>query len=290
MRDLFFATPARLKFLKSERAESSAAADVVKRLAMSRPDIGFTLVTDERDPVTYAARGHDIAARLARVGDILGPDFRANAVPVAAEKEGVRLAGVAGLPAVARGNALSQYLFVNGRPVKDKLLLGALRAAYADLVPMGRFAAAALWLELDPREVDVNVHPAKTEVRFRDAGLVRGLLVSGLRAALAGESHRSAAAPARPFQTLEAMSPPRPAGIAGWRAETSPAAPPGLSEPRQTAFSGLAARRRCPRRPGRPGGRAGGPPARRRSCPASRHLYRRRDRGWPRHRRPARRP
>ncbi|BBF91452.1 DNA mismatch repair protein MutL [Blastochloris tepida] len=240
VRDLFFATPARLKFLKSERAESSAAADVVKRLAMSRPDIGFTLVTEERDPVTYAARGHDIAARLARVGDILGPEFRANAVPVSAEKEGVRLAGVAGLPAVARGNALSQYLFVNGRPVKDKLLLGALRAAYADLVPAGRFAAAALWLELDPREVDVNVHPAKTEVRFRDAGLVRGLLVSGLRAALHGESHRSAAAPARPFQTLRPMSPPRPAGIAGWRPETSPAAPPGLCEPRQAAFADLA--------------------------------------------------
>ncbi|KAA5603131.1 DNA mismatch repair endonuclease MutL [Blastochloris sulfoviridis] len=240
VRDLFFATPARLKFLKSDRAESAAAVDVVKRLAMSRPDIAFTLVTEERDPVTYAARGHDIAARLARVGDILGADFRANAVPVAAEKEGVRLAGVAGLPAVARGNALAQYLFVNGRPVKDKLLLGALRAAYADLIPSGRFAAAALWLELDPREVDVNVHPAKTEVRFRDAGLVRGLLVAGLRAALHGEAHRSAAAPARPFQTLRPSSPPRPSGIAGWRPETSPAAPPGLSEPRQTAFSGLA--------------------------------------------------
>jgi DNA mismatch repair protein MutL len=239
VRDLFFATPARLKFLKTERAESAAAVDVVKRLAMSRPDIAFTIVADERDPTTYAARGADIAARLARVGDILGPDFRANAVPVAAEKDGVRLAGVAGLPAVARGNALAQYLFVNGRPVKDKLLIGALRAAYADLVPSGRFAAAALWLELDPREVDVNVHPAKTEVRFRNAGLVRGLMVSALRAALAGESHRSAAPP-RPVQGLRSFSAPRPSGIAGWRPDASPAAPPGFAEPRQAAFQGFA--------------------------------------------------
>ncbi|ALK10800.1 DNA mismatch repair endonuclease MutL [Blastochloris viridis] len=239
VRDLFFATPARLKFLKTERAETAAAVDVVKRLAMSRPDIAFTVVADERDPVSYAARGTGVEARLARVGDILGPDFRANAVPVLAEKDGVGLAGVAGLPAVARGNALAQYLFVNGRPVKDKLLIGALRAAYADLVPSGRFAAAALWIELDPREVDVNVHPAKTEVRFRDAGLVRGLMVSALRAALGGESHRSAASP-RPVDSLRPISAPRPTGIAGWRADVSPAAPPGFAEARQASFAAFA--------------------------------------------------
>ena len=207
--------------------------ETVKRLALSRPDVAFALVADGRDPLNWPARGNDDdAARFARLGDILGAEFRANAVAVAAEKSRVALTGAAGLPAVARGNAAAQFLFVNGRPVRDKQLIGALKAAYADLIPSGRYAAAALWLALDPREVDVNVHPAKTEVRFRDAGLVRGLLVSAVRHALELGSGRTAAPP-RPFATL------RP--FVGWTPERSLAAPPnygqpGFAEARQAAF------------------------------------------------------
>jgi DNA mismatch repair protein MutL len=191
VRDLFHATPARLKFLKTDRTEAEAVRDVVRRLAMSRPDVTFTLAGEERAPVTWNA-GTGEAARLARLGDALGGDFRGNSVAVAAEREGVRVDGHASLPTFSRANSLAQYLFVNGRPVRDKLLLGAVRAAYADYLPRDRYPALALFVTLDAREVDVNVHPAKAEVRFRDGALVRGLIVRALKEALAREGQRAA--------------------------------------------------------------------------------------------------
>ena len=190
VRDLFHATPARLKFLKTDRSEAEAVRDVVRRLAMSRPDVTFTLAGEERGPVTWNAGGE--GAQLARLGDVLGQDFRANAIAVDAEREGVRIAGFAGLPTYSRANSLAQYLFVNGRPVRDKMLLGALRAAYADYLSRDRYPVVALFIALDGREVDVNVHPAKTEVRFRDSGLVRGLMVGALKTALMREGNRTA--------------------------------------------------------------------------------------------------
>ena len=191
VRDLFHATPARLKFLKTDRTEAEAVRDVVRRLAMSRPDVAFTLAGEERAPVTWNA-GTGETARLARLGDALGGDFRGNSVVVSAEREGVRVEGYASLPTFSRANSLAQYLFVNGRPVRDKLLLGAVRGAYADYLPRDRYPALALFVTLDAREVDVNVHPAKTEVRFRDGALVRGLIVRALKEALARDGQRAA--------------------------------------------------------------------------------------------------
>ncbi len=189
VRDLFHATPARLKFLKTDRSEAEAVRDVVRRLAMSRPDVTFTLAGEERAPVTWNASGE--GAQLARLGDVLGQDFRANAIAIDAEREAVRISGFAGLPTYSRANSLAQYLFVNGRPVRDKMLLGALRAAYADYLSRDRYPVVALFVTLDGREVDVNVHPAKTEVRFRDNGLVRGLIVGALKTALMREANRA---------------------------------------------------------------------------------------------------
>jgi DNA mismatch repair protein MutL len=192
VRDLFYATPARLKFLKLDRTEAEAVREVVRRLAMSRPDVAFTLAGEERAPVTFAATLPGATGRLARLGDILGADFRANAVEIAAERDGVVVEGFAALPTLTRANALGQYLFVNGRPVRDKLLLGAVRAAYADYLPRDRHPLVALFVSLDAHEVDVNVHPAKAEVRFRNAGLVRALIVHALKHALAREGTRAA--------------------------------------------------------------------------------------------------
>ncbi|MGN6747838.1 MAG: DNA mismatch repair endonuclease MutL [Xanthobacteraceae bacterium] len=192
VRDLFYATPARLKFLKSDRTEAEAIRDVVRRLAMSRPDVGFTLSGEERSPMHFAAVLAGSAGRLVRLGDVLGAEFRANAVEVAIEREDVRIEGFAALPTFTRANSLGQYLFVNGRPVRDKLLLGAVRAAYADYLPRDRHPLLALFVSLPPSEVDVNVHPAKAEVRFRNAGLVRALIVHALKSALAREATRAA--------------------------------------------------------------------------------------------------
>jgi DNA mismatch repair protein MutL len=211
VRDLFHATPARLKFLKTDRSEAEAVRDVVRRLAMSRPDVTFTLAGEERAPVTWNA-GTGEAARLARLGDALGADFRGNSVAVSGEREGVSVSGYASLPTFSRANSLAQYLFVNGRPVRDKLLLGAVGAAYADYLHRGRYPALALFVTLDPHEVDVNVHPAKTEVRFRDGALVRGLIVRALKEALAREAQRAAttggSATVAAFRPMNA--PPRP--------------------------------------------------------------------------------
>jgi DNA mismatch repair protein MutL len=237
LRDLFYATPARLKFLKTDRTEAESVRDVVRRLAMSRPDVAFTLTGEERAPVTWAAALPGPTGRLARLADILGPEFRANAVEIRAGREGLTIEGYAALPTLTRANTLGQYLFVNGRPVRDKLLMGALRGAYADYLPRDRHPLVALFIVLDPREVDVNVHPAKTEVRFRDAGLVRGLLVSALKEALARDSQRAATTGGT--ATIAAF---RPAGTPRWDWRQSPARPVvrgnvvGFAEAAQTAF------------------------------------------------------
>ena len=236
VRDLFHATPARLKFLKADRSEAEAVRDVVRRLAMSRPDVSFTLAGEERAPLTWglAAEGD----HLARLGDVLGPDFRANAVAIDAGQNDVRVTGFAGLPTLSRANSLGQYLFVNGRPVRDKLLFGAVRAAYADYLPRDRHPVVALFVSLDTREVDVNVHPAKTEVRFRDAGLVRALIVSALKEALARDGQRGAttggSATIATFRP--AVSPRR--GAYDWR--RSPARPPGFASIGDGAAAGFA--------------------------------------------------
>ena len=217
LRDLFYATPARLKFLRSDRAETQAITDVVKRLAMAEPFVGFTLrdvsgggegrVTFRADAET----GDLFDALYGRLARILGGDFAENALPIDATREGLSLTGYAALPTYSRGSSVAQYLFVNGRPVKDRMLIGALRGAYADFLSRDRHPAAVLFLECDPHLVDVNVHPAKAEVRFRDPGLARGLIVSALRHALAEAGHRASTTVAG--ATLGAMR-PEPSGPA----------------------------------------------------------------------------
>ena len=191
VRELFYATPARLKFLKSTRSEDLAIIDIVKRLAMPRPDIGFTLTLDGRKALDLAAEPDLMDGRLPRLARIMGREFGDNAARVEAAREGVTLSGYAGLPTYNRANAAMQFLFVNGRPVRDKLLVGAVRGAYADFLARDRHPALALFLDCDPSFVDVNVHPAKTEVRFRDAGLVRGLIVGALKHAIEASGQRA---------------------------------------------------------------------------------------------------
>jgi DNA mismatch repair protein MutL len=195
MRDLFYATPARLKFLKSPRAEREAIVDAVERLAMAYPAVGFT-VSGEEDRILLRlnAIAHDLAgndARRARLAAILGRDFADNALPIMAQREGFTLTGLAGLPTLNRATTRDQYLFVNGRPVRDKLLFGAVRGAYQDFLARDRHPMVALFLDGPAEAIDVNVHPAKAEVRFRDANLVRGLIVGALRQALAAAGHRA---------------------------------------------------------------------------------------------------
>jgi DNA mismatch repair protein MutL len=191
VRELFYATPARLKFLKSSRSEDLAITDIVKRLAMARPDVAFELTLDGRRTLDIPVDGDLFGGRLKRLAKIMGRDFADNAVPIDASRENVSLTGYAGLPTYNRANAQMQFLFVNGRPVRDKLLIGAVRGAYADFLARDRHPALALFLECDPAFVDVNVHPAKTEVRFRDAGLVRGLIVGALKHALGEAGHKA---------------------------------------------------------------------------------------------------
>jgi DNA mismatch repair protein MutL len=194
VRDLFFATPARLKFLKTPRTERDLAVDMVRRLAMAYPGIAFTVSGDEdRVLLRLAACGAaaTAAARRARLAALLGRDFADNSVEIDAERGGFRLSGLAGLPTLNRAAPRDQYLVVNGRPVRDKLLVGAVRGAYQDVLAHDRHPIVALFLDGPSAEIDVNVHPAKAEVRFRDAGLVRGLIVGALRNALAAAGHRA---------------------------------------------------------------------------------------------------
>jgi DNA mismatch repair protein MutL len=235
VRDLFFATPARLKFLKTARSETMHVQDSVARLAMAHPGVGFTLGDGERRLLSLApAEGDLFAGRLKRLGALMGREFGDNALAIEARRESLTLTGYAGLPTLNRGNAQHQYLFVNGRPVRDKLLYGALRGAYQDFLARDRHPLVALFLELPPDEVDVNVHPAKAEVRFRDPGLVRGLIVSALKHALAEAGHRAATTVSdsalgafRPQGHLAAPSAPN---GSGWGAQLRTSLPRGLAE------------------------------------------------------------
>ncbi|HXA40373.1 MAG TPA: DNA mismatch repair endonuclease MutL [Phenylobacterium sp.] len=221
VRDLFYATPARLKFMKSERSEAMAIAEEIKRQAMAHEAVSFALDLDGRRTIRLPAEAKGPEGRLARLSAIMGREFSDNALALDHEREGVRLSGFAGLPTYNRGNAAHQYLFVNGRPVRDRLLQGALRAAYADFLARDRHPLAALYVELDTAYVDVNVHPAKAEVRFRDPGLVRGLIIGGLRHALAAAGHRAsttvASAALGGFRPGGYAPPPPAAGYSAWR-------------------------------------------------------------------------
>ncbi len=244
VRDLFYATPARLKFMKSERAEAMAIAEELRRQAMAHEAVTFALDVEGRSVLRLPAEHPGDEGRLRRLAAILGRDFEANALLVDHTRDEVRLSGYAGLPTYSRGNGQHQYLFVNGRPVKDRLLQGALRGAYADFLARDRHPAAVLFLEVDPLKVDVNVHPAKSEVRFRDAALVRGLIVGGLRHSLAAAGHRASTTVAD--QALTGFTPhsgigPAPAsaapsatGWSGWTGWSSAAAAaqtiPGLHD------------------------------------------------------------
>lgn len=262
VRDLFYAVPARLKFLKTDRAEDLAVQEIVKRLAMAHAGIAFTLQQDGRtsfraDAVPSDSHGNLLdnpqdtqkpdLQRLGRLEQILGRDFADNAVAIRAEREGITLTGYAGLPTYNRGNAQHQYLFVNGRPVRDKLFVGAVKGAYADFLSHDRHPVVSLFLQVPAEQVDVNVHPAKAEVRFRDPGLVRGLIVGALRHALAEAGHRASSTVAQ--AALGALRPqsmptmPLPFGASGqsafggggssrWRGYDNlrPASVPGLAE------------------------------------------------------------
>ncbi len=227
VRDLFYATPARLKFMKSERAEAQAITEELKRQAMANESVGFSLDIDGRRIIRLPPEHPGPEGRLARLSAVLGRDFHDNALEIDQTRDGVRLSGFIGLPTYNRGNAAHQYLFVNGRPVRDRLLQGALRAAYADFLARDRHPTAALYVTLEPTEVDVNVHPAKAEVRFRDPSLVRGLIVGALRHALAAAGHRaSTTTAASALESIRAQqsvysgyqpSAPSATGFSAWR-------------------------------------------------------------------------
>jgi DNA mismatch repair protein MutL len=255
VRELFSATPARLKFLKSERAENAAISEIVKRIALAHPGIAFTLTTGERAGLKLRAEPLGADGHLARLGRIMGREFLADALPVDGERDGVSVNGFAGLPTLHRPDSGQQYLFVNARPVKDRLLVGAVRAAYGDMIPRGRFPLLALFVAVPPREVDVNVHPTKAEVRFRDAGGVRSLIAGALHHALEAAGHRaSASGGAGALATLSRTRDGMEAGAAG-----SPAGAPwaggsvrggsayavrmpwGMAEAMQAPLEGIAA-------------------------------------------------
>jgi DNA mismatch repair protein MutL len=249
VRDLFAATPARLKFLKSERSETTAIVDVMKRLAMAHPQVRFHFANNGNDLFDFPPCGDDGSSRARRIAQVLGEEFAANAIEIEAERAGFRLTGLAGLPTFNRANAQMQYVYVNGRPIRDKLFAGAIRAAYLDFLSHDRHPAVVLFVDCDFAAVDVNVHPAKAEVRFADPGLVRGLVVGALKEALAAASHRSSDTSARAALDIlsarannYAVASPvrrndwRPAPALDWDARRSPNAPPGFAESAQAAF------------------------------------------------------
>ena len=245
MRDLFGATPARLKFLKSDRAEARAVGDAVQRLAMARPRVRFTLSSGDTAGFDYLGCEEGAGGLLRRLTQVLGRDFAANALSIDAAREGVGLHGFASLPTWHRGDAGAIHLFVNGRAVRDKQLTGAVRAAYADFLPSGRHPTLALFVACSPDFVDVNVHPAKAEVRFRDPGLVRGLIIGALKQAMAAAMHRAspttgaavAAFARRPDWSATTRSPAwHPAPAQDWSAARSPTLPPGFGETAQASF------------------------------------------------------
>jgi DNA mismatch repair protein MutL len=251
VKDLFAATPARLKFLKTDRAEAMAVAEIVRRLAIAHPGIRLTLAGDHLTRLSLPPETADEAGFLRRIARVLGPEFAPNAVLVKAAREAVALVGHAGLPTFHRGASTHVHFVVNGRPVRDRLLLGAVRGAYADLMAGDRHPVLALALEIEPRLVDVNVHPAKTEVRFRDPGFVRGLVVSAIRDAMARAGHRAATTGARARSTACAFitalpAPCRRRSIARPHPALSPTAPMPRQAGRCRPVSARARRRSSP--------------------------------------------
>ncbi len=235
VRDLFYATPARLKFLKADRTEIGHAEDAVRRLAMAHPAIAFHLVADGRQTLSLPAVTGDLVDRwIDRLAAVIGRDFMTNALSLAATREGVRIEGYIGLPTFTRSTSAHQYLFVNGRPVRDRWLLGAVRAAYGDLLARDRHPVVALFLTADPQEVDVNVHPTKAEVRFRDQALVRGLIIGAMRHALDEAGHRAATTP-----SVSALSAFRPGGPPGGSAGRATLPPVGNLQDRMAAYQTL---------------------------------------------------
>jgi DNA mismatch repair protein MutL len=245
LRDLFYAVPARLKFLKTARSELNAVSEIVQRLAMAHPDVAFSLSDDERSVLKLHAETADLmpglevapdAARLKRLAGVMGRDFADNAAPVEAGRDGHRVTGYAGLPTLNRATASQQFLFVNGRPVKDRLLVGAIRGAYQDFLARDRHPMAVLFVECPPEDVDVNVHPAKAEVRFRDSALVRGLIVGGIRHALEGAGHRASTTVAA--ATLQGFSAP---AAPAWHGAQRPGAHQGAYNVSHLAAQAVAA-------------------------------------------------
>jgi DNA mismatch repair protein MutL len=242
LRDLFFATPARLKFLRSDRAEMQAVTEVIRRLAMAEPQVGFTLrdVTGGEARTLFRAdpaNGDLFDALQSRLASVIGRDFTDNALRIDAEREGLRLQGYAALPTYSRGSSAQQYLFVNGRPVLDRMLYGALRAAYFDVLSRERHPAAVLNLIADPQRVDVNVHPAKAEVRFREPDAARSLIITALKSALTGAGHRASSTVGaatldafRPEPRVYQMDRPSPASFARAFAFQAPETFTGFAE------------------------------------------------------------
>ncbi len=241
VRDLFFNIPARLKFMKGERAESSAITDVVKRIAIAFPHVRFELSGPDRQSLILTGNDEQILPSPRRIGDVVGTGFIDNALEIDALREGVTLKGLVSLPSYNRASATQQFAYVNGRPVKDKQIAGAIRAAYMDAMARDRHAVVALFIELEPGLVDVNVHPAKADVRFRDPGLVRGLIIGAIREALHKSGIRGATTGATgmmdAFRGGGSWSPPR---AQNWSPAQSPYAPQGFEETAQSAFDHVA--------------------------------------------------
>jgi len=255
VQDLFSGTPARLKFMKSERAENAAVSDVVKRIAMSNPDVAFSLTTGERAGLKLRREARDHTGLGERLGRILGKEFASDAMDITAERDRIRLGGLIGTPTQNRANSQFQFLFVNGRPVRDRLLLGAVKGAYGDTIPKGRYPMLALFIDLPAEDVDVNVHPTKAEVRFRDQGRVRGLIVGAIRTRLAEAGALNDVAGG--FETLRALArsreqigdtsprqgqlaPARPPNAQYQRDYAAAQTPAGYSSPRASPASPLA--------------------------------------------------
>jgi DNA mismatch repair protein MutL len=250
VRNLFANVPARLKFLKTDRAEAAAITDVVKRLAMANPAVHFVLNGSDRSPSNWPAVSGS-GALQARLAQVVGDDFAQNAVTLATSRHGVVVAGLAGLPTYTRANSLSQFYFVNGRSVRDKVLVGAIRAAYADYTFRDRFPVVALYIAIDPGEVDVNVHPAKAELRFRDAGAVRSAVIRAIGEALAAAGFKASATVAEDvlgaftapqYEAAEPSAFRAPEQASAWGAPSARVNVPSWSSPSLEGFTEPSAR------------------------------------------------